>query len=1610
MAKIIGQGNFINGSFIKEGELTIESYDPSNNFTPVFSTKTTVDHVELAVDMAKKAQKMWTKLTIEQRINSLLSLKQSFINKEEAIAQAISCEMGKIISESRIEAKSLSTRIDLMINHGLKRVQTEDLYSLRAQTRYHAQGVLAVIGPYNFPAHLVNAHVIPSILLGNTVVIKPSELCPMVAQLYAQCVMEANIPNGVVNIVHGDGGLGSALCNHKDIDGVLFTGSYNTGRKLKEDLLDQPKKILALEMGGKNFSLVMDDADIKQAVLETVMGAYLTTGQRCTATSRVLVHEKLFKPFKEAITSITKNLKPTKALNSGMFGPLATKKAQAQFLYQLSVAKEEGAQVILESSTMPEGAFVTPSIYQIEPDHPMKDYLTKELFGPNLCLEVFDHLDQAIERINQSPYGLSNSVFTFSKDTVEKIYHEVKCGVLNHNRSTNNACGQMPFGGVNMSGNQRAAGIDAVRYATYPVAITSLPYGESSANQNLKDQLTNLNNISIDTLKLRHSIESLFELYGIYADDAVDNKIAFSTYSIAQRVYDIELFYESLANIFSSQLKREHEQLILDINKLEHKKEFIQKLKDILANHMDNNKLSNLRKSRQSINTPKDMHTPRSRAMLHRLYRDNFVPQEKKSLVPDLLNSKGAFLTSIDDDPLVIIDAASQIATIGAGFNADQFLNAYDTNQLDLALIKNHDLALDNCFKDDYQQDAIKAKDALEQVLQKEAGGYVKSFSYAASGAEANEIAFDLARRNGPGGVRILAFDGSFHGRSIMSLQATHNPQKRVPFAFKGYEASFLPFPKLDDPHNQPHIPNNFLYKLSQGQIPQTNERDSLLKKELNSLRALKEEVDKGNVCCVIIEPMQCEGGDRYASNRFFNGLRALTKALKVPLIFDEVQTGFNLGRSFFWHNQFNLTDHLGKKDYPDIITLAKKAQLGICLSSWPNDRSYSPHILQLKRALLHSKSINALTALELEKICTKELMTLQHYFNDLVHNPRAVGFAFAFDMPNKDLALKILKERFNHGFMAYIAGEKTLRFRMNMAMNENNIKRLFERLFVALLSLREHSNFKQHKKITNADHTATKISFKEITKNNFTDFRASIKKIEQESYEKERQDSMESLHDWLKREDSIGIAMIYHQGDKEIFAGFAIGGPAKYADVDGAKQDPNQENTFYSADIAIDSDLQKLGLGSLLKAEQIKRVIATKKFNFISGRNRVGKTIAMEKINHSFGAYKVSTHDKQYGSDKACASYYRIAIKKHHDIKRPLDNNKAINCQNNLQEPFSKPHPHFLQSIKNDTLRHIVGSKLTLSNWATANTVRYSELLRELAPKHLRHAYFTSGRDEVLDKGLRSIKFHRQEAQIVIGFSHQWLGNITAAARSLSFDQDQTKPFSFFDWPKVSHPAVVGVKESLKELKSILSAVKHQYVLAIVVELVGEKSGLTFNNDYLQELDTLRKTTNIPLVFVDNASSLARSGVGPFLSEALAVKSNMTLWYTGSQLGHIFVDDQYFVKDPLTLISTWDGDEVSMARSYYNLLYSLKPEINHFAQNFEKQMLELKDKFDHHGLGAWHAIRFNDKLSLERALKKGMSNDIYFGRGFDNSLMICPKPDLDQDSTNKIINLLKGL
>ena len=480
-------GNYYGGRFVKpDGGRVFRSYNPAQNDGVVLEAVGDVSAVDDVVSAAEAARVAWARQPLDARIAVLRRVADTLPAHVEGIAHAICSEMGKTMAESMVEANSIAGKINgtlKLLNHELASAGP----GAPGEQRHHALGVVAILGPFNFPVHLVNTHLIPSLLAGNVVIAKPSEVTPLCGQRYAELFHAAGVPAGVFNMVFGEGDVGAALVQHPNVDGVIFTGGFETAQRIRRDLFDQPQKKLALELGGKNPAVVLDDANLDHTVREVLLGALLTTGQRCTATSRVIATPGIADALQARLVDAFQAIMPGDPSVSGTFmGPLATAKSKAGFLRGLAAARAEGAKVLVESQELPGGHFVTPGLYAVQ-GH--ESVISTELFGPHVSFERATDEADAYARVNNSPWGLSASLFTESDDAFERFYHSVRAGVLNLNRSTNGASGLLPFGGVGKSGNFHAAGSLALRVATYPVAVMRGDTSSRTKNAALDAQL-----------------------------------------------------------------------------------------------------------------------------------------------------------------------------------------------------------------------------------------------------------------------------------------------------------------------------------------------------------------------------------------------------------------------------------------------------------------------------------------------------------------------------------------------------------------------------------------------------------------------------------------------------------------------------------------------------------------------------------------------------------------------------------------------------------------------------------------------------------------------------------------------------------------------------------------------------------------------------------------------------------------------------------------------------------------------------------------------------------------------------------------------------------------
>lgn len=472
-------GDYINGAWVKSenADESWEIYSPADQSDMLFRAQGRYAHVKEACVAARRAYKKWSHTTLNERKEYLFKLKKVFLEKADEIAKVISRETGKPLWEAKTEAAALASKIDVTLEHSLKLVADEKvtgaLPGIDGVIRYRSRGVMAVVGPFNFPAHLPNGHIVPALVTGNTVVFKPSDKTPAVGQIFAECFHLAGLPPGVFNLVQGKSEVGRRLVQDEDVDGVLFTGSYEVGLKIKQDTLEQYWKILALEMGGKNSTVVWSDTDLEKAVYETIVGAYMTTGQRCSCTSKVILHKSIRDKFIENFHETAKKLSIGHWSENPFMGPLISQDAVDKYQRFQEIAKREGAECLMRGKPLDlkhQGFYVTPSIHLVSKYNKESTYQKNEIFGPNVAIYTVDEIDEAIEIVNAGGFGLAMAIFTKDKSLYEKVLLDARVGLLNWNRTTNGASSRMPFGGIGKSGNDRPSGHFAIQYCTVPVA------------------------------------------------------------------------------------------------------------------------------------------------------------------------------------------------------------------------------------------------------------------------------------------------------------------------------------------------------------------------------------------------------------------------------------------------------------------------------------------------------------------------------------------------------------------------------------------------------------------------------------------------------------------------------------------------------------------------------------------------------------------------------------------------------------------------------------------------------------------------------------------------------------------------------------------------------------------------------------------------------------------------------------------------------------------------------------------------------------------------------------------------------------------------------------
>jgi succinylglutamic semialdehyde dehydrogenase len=469
---------FVDGRWASGSGKRFESRDPATGEVLWSGASASAQDVDRAFEAARRALPAWSTRLFAEREALVRAFAQQIDRSRDALAQLISRETGKALWDTRGEVTAMFNKIDISVRAWNSRTGiTEASNAGTTQAvRHKPHGVVAVFGPYNFPGHLPNGHIVPALLAGNTVLFKPSELTPAVAEETVRLWEKAGLPAGVLNLLPGERATGEAIAMHGDLDGLFFTGSARVGHLLHEQLSGQPGKILALEMGGNNPLIVGTLGETRGALYDVIQSAYLSSGQRCTCARRLFVPRGgPGDAFVDALAAAVRAIK-VGAWNDSpepFMGPLISAAAADALLAAQRRLLETGGRAIVEMQRQERGgAFVTPALIDVTAIRELPD---EEYFGPLLQLVRYDTLDDAIRQANATRYGLAAGLLSSIRDEYDRFYARIRAGIVNWNRQTTGASSAAPFGGVGASGNHRPSAYYAADYCAYPVASMEAP-------------------------------------------------------------------------------------------------------------------------------------------------------------------------------------------------------------------------------------------------------------------------------------------------------------------------------------------------------------------------------------------------------------------------------------------------------------------------------------------------------------------------------------------------------------------------------------------------------------------------------------------------------------------------------------------------------------------------------------------------------------------------------------------------------------------------------------------------------------------------------------------------------------------------------------------------------------------------------------------------------------------------------------------------------------------------------------------------------------------------------------------------------------------------------
>jgi succinylglutamic semialdehyde dehydrogenase len=442
------------------------------------------------VAIARAGWPAWAAHSHSFRIEAMRRFANVVRGKEAEFAELIARETGKPFWEAKTEVAAVVNKVQISIEAYAERTpqrRMEAALGNKIAVRHKPHGVLAVLGPYNFPAHLPNGHIVPALIAGNAVVFKPSEKTPATGAMLVSCFHEAGVPEDVLRLLIGGPDQGRSLAGQPGIDGLLFTGSARAGSAIHKQFADVPQKILALELGGNNPLVVWHSKDIDAAATLAVQSAYLTAGQRCTAARRLIVEDGTEGPLLEAIGRLIDRMivgEPF-ADPQPFMGPVIDNTAADHVQEQwLNLMMKGGKPLRRLDRPVKDRPYLTPALIDVTD---AKDRPDEEIFGPVLQVIRVKDFDAAIDEANNTRFGLAASLVGGTPELYDKFWANVRAGVINWNKPTNGAPSNAPFGGVGLSGNHRPSAFYAADYCAYPVTSSEADRARAAIGEGLRD-------------------------------------------------------------------------------------------------------------------------------------------------------------------------------------------------------------------------------------------------------------------------------------------------------------------------------------------------------------------------------------------------------------------------------------------------------------------------------------------------------------------------------------------------------------------------------------------------------------------------------------------------------------------------------------------------------------------------------------------------------------------------------------------------------------------------------------------------------------------------------------------------------------------------------------------------------------------------------------------------------------------------------------------------------------------------------------------------------------------------------------------------------------------